>query len=62
MRMSLGATKLPIHHISIRVPWHDANWDGTVCRRPSSNAACLILKAIRGGILSLFYPAQNPSG
>src|SRR5215212_2455726 len=46
MSMSLGATKLPLRHISIRVPWHDAAWDGTVCRHPIGNASCLILKEI----------------
>src|SRR5215203_3517106 len=46
MNISLGATKLPLRHISIRVPWHDAGWDGTVCRHPIGNASCLILKSI----------------
>lgn len=35
-----------VRHISIRVPWHDAGWDGTVCRKPTENGACLILKRI----------------
>ncbi len=33
-------------HISIRVPWHDHGWDGTVCANPESNNACLRLKNI----------------
>ena len=33
-------------HISIRVPWHDHGWDGTVCADPLSNNACLRLKNI----------------
>lgn len=33
-------------HLSIRVPWHDAGWDGTVCRDPSGNGACLALERI----------------
>lgn len=33
-------------HISIRVPWHDHGWDGTVCAAPGSNTACLRLKNI----------------
>lgn len=33
-------------HISIRVPWHDSGWNGTVCREPDSNNACLRLKNI----------------
>src|SRR3954451_1251357 len=43
---SVSAT-LPIRHLSIRVPWHDGGWDGTVCRNPKGNAACLVLKEIR---------------
>ena len=33
-------------HISIRVPWHDHGWDGTVCVDPESNISCLRLKNI----------------
>lgn len=33
-------------HISIRVPWHDHEWNGTVCADPVSNNACLRLKGI----------------
>ena len=28
-------------HLSIRVPWHDAVWDGTVCRDPEANCHCI---------------------
>ncbi len=28
-------------HISLRVPWHDAAWDGTVCRDPEANCHCV---------------------
>src|SRR4051812_39990870 len=28
-------------HISMRVPWHDAAWDGTVCRDPAANCHCV---------------------
>ena len=42
-----AATRLPLRHISVRVPWHDNGWDGTVCRRPKENAACLVLDQIR---------------
>jgi len=31
-------------HLSIRVPWHDNAWNGTVCSNPKNNDACLILK------------------
>ena len=33
-------------HISIRVPWHDNGWKGSVCKAPSSNMSCLKLKNI----------------
>lgn len=36
----------PLQHVSIRVPWHDNGWTGTVCRCPSLNTACLKLKNI----------------
>ncbi len=36
----------PLRHISIRVPWHDAGWNGTVCQRPASNTSCLKSKNI----------------
>lgn len=36
--------KYPLKHLSVRVPWHDNKWNGTVCNAPSKNGACLILK------------------
>ena len=36
----------PTRHISIRVPWHDNGWNGSVCRDPRFNTACLKLKNI----------------
>lgn len=36
----------PIEHISIRVPWHDAAWNGTVCHDPRGNGTCVLLKNI----------------
>lgn len=41
-----GARTLPIQHLSIRVPWHDAGWVGTVCNDPANNTACRALKSI----------------
>jgi len=38
---------LPFRHLSIRVPWHDNGWDGTICQNPRENSACLCLGAIR---------------
>lgn len=44
-----GARCLPMHHITIRVPWHDRGWDGTVCARPLENTSCLVLGRIGDG-------------
>ena len=44
--MIAGARRLPIQHLSIRVPWHDSGWDGTVCAKPGSNTACRSLARI----------------
>lgn len=33
-----------LKHLSVRVPWHDNGWNGSVCNNPKSNGACLILK------------------
>lgn len=38
---------LPLRHLSIRVPWHDAEWNGAVCSRPAENVDCLRLTRIR---------------
>lgn len=38
--------KLPLHHLTIRVPWHDSGWTGGVCQRPDDNTSCLILPRI----------------
>ena len=44
-----GARRLPHHHITIRVPWHDGGWTGSVCARPLDNSICLILPRIGEG-------------
>lgn len=33
-------------HLSVRVPWHDSRWRGTVCSKPADNASCLFLTNI----------------
>lgn len=38
---------LPLRHLSVRVPWHDDAWRGTVCKDPAANASCMILDLIR---------------
>ena len=39
-------TDYPLRHLSIRVPWHDAGWDGKICAAPHLNGACAKLKHI----------------
>lgn len=42
-------TKLPVKHLSLRVPWHDNGWNGTFCKDPLNNASCLLLPRIQEG-------------
>lgn len=35
-----------ITHLSVRVPWHDTQWDGRVCNDPVNNQSCVVLKAV----------------
>lgn len=44
-----GARQLPMHHITIRVPWHDNGWAGSLCTQPLENTSCLILPRIGEG-------------
>lgn len=44
-----GARRLPTHHITIRVPWHDGGWAGSVCAQPLENTSCLVLPRIGEG-------------
>jgi hypothetical protein len=37
------AGPFPLRHISIRVPWHESKWNGSVCADPKRNTACLKL-------------------
>ncbi len=37
---------LPTKHLSARVPWHDNQWNGTICNNVVDNAFCRILKAV----------------
>ena len=46
-RTSSEMNDLPLRHISIRVPWHDNGWNGTVCNHAKGNAACLVLRNVR---------------
>ena len=38
--------KLPIKHLSARVPWHDNKWNGTICKNPCDNSFCRVLPGI----------------
>lgn len=46
MKNMPSAKVFPLRHVSIRVPWHDGGWNGTVCQFPGRNTACLKLKNI----------------
>ncbi len=41
-----GGISFPVHHISVRVPWHDSGWNGAVCADPKNNSACIKLPRI----------------
>ena len=45
----MAKSNYPLRHVSIRVPWHDNGWNGTVCRAPHCNEACLRLSRIAEG-------------
>lgn len=45
----MSAANFPLRHVSLRVPWHQAGWNGTVCACPAHNTACLKLKNIAEG-------------
>ncbi|MET8028081.1 ATP-dependent RecD-like DNA helicase [Streptomyces avermitilis] len=32
-----------VQHLSVRVPWHDTGWEGTICADPVANHSCLAL-------------------
>lgn len=45
--MHSGARQIPVQHLSVRLPWHDTDWAGAVCKAPSKNNWCMVLKRIR---------------
>lgn len=45
--LQLGAVRLPLAHLSTRVPWNDTNWTGQVCTAPAANHACTVLKNVK---------------
>ena len=36
-----------MHHLNVRVAWHDNKWNGTICKNPCSNAFCVDFDRIR---------------
>ena len=44
-----GARQLPVHHLTVRVPWHDSGWNGTICESPCGNTSCTVLKRVASG-------------
>jgi len=38
-----------MHHLSVRVPWHDTDWTGRVCAAPRTNQSCAVLNRIKKG-------------
>ena len=36
-----------LHHLTLRVAWHDSAWNGHVCASPSKNSFCVMLDRIR---------------
>ena len=45
--LSPEAVKLPLFHVSVRVPWHDTDWTGRVCASPGTNHSCTILRNVK---------------
>ena len=45
----MTARRLPYRHLSVRVPWHDTGWEGSICTNPLANGSCLRLGRIAEG-------------
>jgi hypothetical protein len=45
----MSVRTLPYRHLSVRVPWHDSGWEGSICADPLANGACLRLGRIAEG-------------
>lgn len=44
-----GSRNLPVQHLTIRVPWHDSGWQGSICQNCCANTSCTILPRIATG-------------
>ncbi len=42
----MAVRRSPYTHLSIRVPWHDSGWAGSICADPVNNGSCLRLSRI----------------
>ncbi|PVX38191.1 AAA family ATPase [Janthinobacterium sp. 78] len=47
--MIQGARSLPVQHLTIRVPWHDSGWKGSICQQCCANTSCTVLPRIATG-------------
>lgn len=56
--MHSGARQLPIQHLSVRLPWHDTGWTGTVCQAPSKNSWCMVIGGIRDAVATISFGAR----
>ncbi len=36
-----------MHHLTVRVAWHDNQWNGSICQGPTTNSFCLALDRVR---------------
>lgn len=45
----MAARVLPHQHLSVRVPWHDTGWEGSICPDARNNSSCLRLGRIAEG-------------
>ncbi len=36
-----------MQHLTLRVAWHEHQWDGTVCQHPTENSYCIMLDRVR---------------
>lgn len=47
-----------VQHVSVRVPWHDTGWAGTICADPLANSSCILLENIGRQRLDEFEAAH----
>lgn len=53
-----GARELPTQHLTIRVPWHDSGWQGSICQNCFANTSCTILPRVATGRDDAFETAH----